>query len=135
MLQFPIVDAKHTGTVPWLLHIDSDVDSRARLAEWLAPLCVVEGVADLQQAQGPFFHTQAPIVIADPKAQGSAEEFCTALQQVARGQPIILYSDAIDDHFMSRVGLGWLKKSTAGRQELLTAVRSAIVKINQGSLS
>ncbi len=135
ILKFPIVDAKNPNTVPWLLHIDSDVDARVRLAEWLAPLCVVEGVADLQQAQGPFFHTQAPIVIADPKAQGSAEEFCTALHQVARGQPIILYSDAIDDRFVDRVGLGWLQKSKSGRQELLTAVRAAIVKVNQGSLS
>jgi hypothetical protein len=118
-----------------LLHIDSDVDERAKLAEWLAPMCVVEGVADLQQAQGPFAHPQAPIVIADPKMQGSAEEFCIALHQIARGQPIILYSDAIDDHFVSRVGLGWLQKSKAGRLELLTAVRSAIVKVNQGSLS
>ncbi len=55
MLQFPIVDAKHTGTVPWLLHIDSDVDARARMAEWLTPLYTVESVADLQQAKGPFF--------------------------------------------------------------------------------
>jgi signal transduction histidine kinase len=135
MLQFPIVDAKHTGTEPWLLHIDSDVDARARLAEWLTPLYMVESVADLQQAKGPFFHTQAPIVIADPKGQGSAEEFCTALHQVARGQPVILYSDVIDDHFVDRVGLGWLQKSKAGRQELLLAVCDAIEKINQRSLS
>ncbi len=76
-----------------------------------------------------------PIVIADPKGQGSAEEFWTALHQVARGQPVILYSDVIDDHFVDRVGLGWLQKSKAGRQELLSAVRAAIVKVNQEHLS
>ena len=133
MVDFPPADALAAQAAPWVLHIDSDVDARAKVAEWLRPLCPSEGVADLQQARGPFRHVQPPIILADPRAQGSAEEFCSALQQRAAGQQVLLYSDAVDEGFAARAGLVWLPKSTTSRQPLLLAVRSAILQQGKGT--
>ena len=131
IVTFPIIDAGVVdATTPWVLHIDCDVDARRRVADWLSPMCSVEGAADLQQAQGPFKHKHPPIVIADPQTQGSAEEFCSALRRLTHGRPVILYSDSVDDTFVRRMGLKWLHKSQAGSNELLEAVRSAVVKTN-----
>ena len=131
MVEFPIINASVRVSTPWLLHIDGDLDARRRVANWLATLCAIEGAADLHQAQGPFAHAEPPIILADPQAQGSAEEFCTSLRQLTQGRPVILYSDAVDDNFVQRMGLGWLQKAHAGREELLAAVRLAIIKVNQ----
>jgi hypothetical protein len=83
----------------------------------------------LQQAQGPFAYAQPPIVIADPQAQGGAEAFCSALKRLARGRPVFLYSDSVDASFVSSMGLRWLRKSKLGSDEVLAAVRSAIVNV------
>lgn len=134
IVEFPIFDASMPVRTPWLLHIDSDVDARARVAEWLSVLCPVESVADLRQAQQALTHLQAPIILADPQAQGSAEEFCNALRPLADGHPVMLYSDAVDAAFVARMGLAWLPKSDSGRQTLLDTVRLAILKINPPQL-
>lgn len=134
VVEFPIFDASMPVHAPWLLHIDSDVDARARVAEWLSALCPVESVADLQQARQAFAHLQAPIILADPQAQGPAEEFCNALRPLAGGHPVMLYSDAVDEAFVARMGLAWLPKSSIGRLALLDAVRLAILKINPTQL-
>jgi hypothetical protein len=128
-VELPRADAGPTLSTPWVLHIDSDFDARRRLADWLSPLCTLEGAADLQQAQALCGSGRAPIVIADPQAQGAAEEFCLALKRLARGCPVILYSDSLDDAFVSRMGLSWLEKSQSAREQVLAAVRSAIVKV------
>lgn len=130
IVEFPIFDAGMAVPEPWLLHIDSDVDARARVADWLSALCPVESVADLQQAQQAFKHLQAPIILADPQAQGPAEEFCNALRPLSGGHPVMLYSDAVDAAFVARMGLAWLPKSNTGRLALLDAVRLAILKID-----
>ncbi len=134
IVEFPIFDAGTTAASPWVLHIDSDVDARARAAEWLSALCPVEGVANLQQAQQALMRRQAPLILADPQAQGPAEEFCNALRPLAKGNPILLYSDAVDDAFVARVGLAWLPKSNTGQQALLDATRRALLTINQPCL-
>lgn len=121
-------DAGATVWTPWVLHIDNDLDSRRRLANWLSPLCRVEGVPDLQQAQGLVSQTSVPIIIADPRAQGAAEEFCLSLKRLASAGPVILYSDGVDQSFVDHMGLKWLRKSHASREELLATVRSAIIK-------
>lgn len=113
-------------TREWLLHIDNDVDARARVAQWLQPLCSVVGVSDLQQARSELARAVAPIVLADPQAQGAAEPFCAALKQVAQGRAVLLYSDAMDASFASRMGLTWLRKSSTSRSALLDAVRGAL---------
>jgi len=96
------------------------------VAQWLQPLCVVVGAGDLQQARSTLTRARAPIVLADPQAQGAAEAFCAALKTVAQGQRVLLYSDAVDDAFARRMGLTWLRKSPASRPTLQAAVRSAL---------
>ena len=134
IVEFPLFDASAPVPPPWVLHIDSDVDARARAVEWLSSLCPVEGVANLQQAQQALTRRQAPLILADPQAQGRAEAFCTALRKLANGNPILLYSDAVDDAFVARMGLAWLPKSDSGHQALLDATRLALLTINQPRL-
>ena len=131
-VELPRADASATPSEPWLLHIDSDVDARRRLVDWLSPLCRIEGAADLQQAQGGFEQGRAPIIIADPQAQGAAEEFCGALKRLASGGPVLLYSDSVDESFVSRMGLQWLRKSQTDSDGVIAAVRSAIAKVTKG---
>ena len=133
IVEFPMIDARVAKSTPWVLHIDRDMDARRKVADWLLPLCPVESAADLQQACGPFTHADSPIVIADPQAQGTAEEFCDALRRLSRGRPVLLYSDSVDAHYVQRMGLGWLQKSQGGREELRVAVQAALVKTNQDS--
>lgn len=135
VVELPVMDAKVAVWNPWVLHIDSDVDARRRVADWLLPLCPVEGAADLVQALEPRVRQSPALVIADPQTQGPVEDFCAALQRLARGRPVLLYSDALDAHFVQRLGLNWLQKSQGGREELRVAVQAALVKINQESSS
>ena len=135
IVELPVMDAKVSVWTPWVLHIDSDMDARRRVADWVLPVCPVEGAADLRQALEPRVRQSPAMVIADPQGQGSAEDFCVALQRLARGSPVLLYSDALDTHFVRRMGLNWLQKSQGGREELRQAVQAALVKINQESLT
>lgn len=134
IVELPVLDAKLPVWVPWVLHIDSDVDARRRVADWLLPLCPVEGAANLPQAQELHQQraSQRPaMVIADPQTQGLAEDFCAALQRLAPRRVVLLYSDAVDAEFVRRMGLNWLQKSQGGREQLRTAVQAALVKTNQ----
>jgi PAS domain S-box-containing protein len=127
-VELPRDDAAATVWTPWVLHIDNDLDSRRRLVDWLSSLCRVEGAPDLQQAQGLVSQGSVPIIIADPRAQGAAEEFCLSLKRLASARPVILYSDGVDQSFVDHMGMKWLRKSHASRDELLATVRSAIIK-------
>jgi len=127
-VELPRDDVAATVWTPWVLHIDSDLDSRRRLVDWLSSLCRVEGAPDLQQAQGLVSQGSVPIIIADPRAQGAAEEFCLSLKRLASARPVILYSDGVDQSFVDHMGMKWLRKSHASRDELLATVRSAIIK-------
>ena len=131
VVELPVMDAKVRVWAPWVLHIDRDVDARRRVADWLLPLCPVEGAADLQQALAPRVRQSPAMVIADPQTQGLAEDFCAALQRLAPGRPVLLYSDALDAQFVQRMGLDWLQKSQGGGEELRMAVQAALVKTNQ----
>jgi signal transduction histidine kinase len=134
-VELPRMEAGPMVPTPWLLHIDRDIDARHRVADWLSPLCRVEGAGDLQQAQHLLQQEQAPIVIADPQTQGAAEEFCSALKRLARGRPVILYSDSVDASFVGRMGLRWLRKSQAGSEEVIAAMKAAIVKESKAGQS
>ena len=127
-VELPRDDAGATVWTPWVLHIDNDLDSRRRMADWLSSLCRVEGAADLQQARGLVSQASVPIIVADPRAQGAAEEFCLSLKRLAKARPVILYSDGVDQSFVEHMGLKWLRKSHANREELLATVRSAIIQ-------
>jgi len=134
IVALPVMDAMLPVLAPWVLHIDSDVDARRRVADWLLPLCPVEGAANLPQAQALYQQRarQRPaMVIADPQTQGLAEDFCAALQRLAPGRVVLLYSDAVDAEFVGRLGLNWLQKSQGGREQLRTVVHAVLVKTNQ----
>ncbi len=133
-VEFSRADVSTEVSSPWLLHIDADVDARLRVASWLSSLCRVEGVSDLQRAQALEGLDRAPIIFADPRAQGAAEEFCAALKRLANGRPVILYSDSVDESFVNRMGLKWLRKSQTASDDVLAAVRSAIVKVGRQEL-
>ncbi|MFZ4624359.1 MAG: ATP-binding protein [Rhodoferax sp.] len=112
---------------PWLLHVDSDADARARLADWLGPHYALVWAASLAQvqAQEPFAQVQPPIIVADPQAQGSAETFCAALRRRALAGQVILYSDSVDRAFAQHMGLPWLPKTSTTQAQLLSALNDA----------
>lgn len=127
-LDFPLSHRTLPVNEPWLLLIDSDVDVRRRVADWLMGVCRVEGAADLKQAEALSVPHRPTLILADPQAQGAAEEFCLALKRLAAGHPVILYSDSVDRSFVDRLDVGWLRKARTSSDEVLDLVRSAIVK-------
>ena len=131
VVEFDVLPASSDAGVPWLLHIDSDVDARRRVADWLGSLCRVEGAADLQQARSTTAQGAPSLVLADPQAQGSAEEVCAALRALRPGGQLILYSDCVDSAFVQRMELSWLPKSAGGSEELQQAVRASLAPANQ----
>lgn len=135
IIELPVMDAKVPVGTPWVLLIDRDVDAQRRLSDWLSPLCQVESAVDLQHAHQFSVRHSPVMVIADPQTQGLAEDFCNALQRLAHGKSVLLYSDAVDADFVQRLGMNWLQKSRAGREDLQAAVRAALVKTGQESKS
>jgi PAS domain S-box-containing protein len=125
-LVFPVENIPLSVPAPWLLHIDNDLDERRRVAEWVLTLCRVEGAANLDQAQALVLGAPPSIILADPQAQGSAEEFCASLRKMAPGHSVILFTDAVDDDFVRRMGVRWLQKAHAGQDELLVVLRSVL---------
>ena len=134
-IEFPIADSPLQGPAPWLLHIDHDLDARRRVTEWLSTLCRVEGAATLEQAQVLLLGAPPPIIIADPQAQGSAEEFCASLRKMAQGRSVVLFTDAVDATFVHSMGVGWLQKAHCGREELMAALRPVIANAGKESQS
>jgi anti-sigma regulatory factor (Ser/Thr protein kinase) len=131
VVEFDVRPASSDADVPWLLHIDADVDARRRVAEWLGTLCRIEGAADLQQARSAMSQGAPRLVLADPQAQGSAEVFCAELRALRPGIQPLLYSDCVDLAFVQRMGLAWLPKSQGSSEELQLAVRAALAPANQ----
>jgi signal transduction histidine kinase len=117
-----------------VLHVESDYETRQRVAQWLAPLCHVESVSSLSEMQALLLLSAPALVIGNPQAQGEADDFCQALLQHARGQPVLLYGDSIDQAFCDRVGLPWLSPSRSGAAELAQAVSRALANANQKTL-
>lgn len=126
ILAFPLAELGVTSSGPRVLHIDCDIDARRRVAEWLAPLCVVVGATSASQGRELLGAMAPAAILADPQSQGKAEDFCAALRRLAVGCPVLLYSDSVDAAFVRRMGLGWLQKSGSGSDALLQAVRAAI---------
>ena len=119
---------------PTLLHVESDHETRQRVAQWLAPLGQVESAASLSDIAALSLSLSPAMVIGNPQAQGEADEFCQALLQHAGGQPVLLYGDSIDQAFCDRVGLPWLSPSRSGAAELVRAVSRALTNTNQKNL-
>jgi PAS domain S-box-containing protein len=130
-VEFPTASSSLQVPAPWLLHIDNDLDARRRVAEWVSALCRVEGAGNLEQAQALVLDAAPPIILADPQAQGSAEEFCACLRKMAQGRAVVLFTDAVDATFVRRMGMGWLQKAHCGREELMAALRPVIANADK----
>jgi anti-sigma regulatory factor (Ser/Thr protein kinase)/CheY-like chemotaxis protein len=125
-VELPRADAAPARAMPSVLVVDSDVDSRQRVAGWIEPLCNVDAVATLAHAEACARRNVPSVVVADTRAQGEADAFCAALRRVAAGGRVILYSDSVDAAFAQDMGVAWMRKSGTGQDELIEAVRAAI---------
>lgn len=109
-----------TAGQPWILCIAQDHQFQERMQEWLSSLAIVELASNLDSAAANILRLGAPtIVLADPQAQGMADEFCIRLIQMAGQSRILLVADALDASFAARHGLEWLSLSTTSRQEFI----------------
>jgi signal transduction histidine kinase/CheY-like chemotaxis protein len=125
-VELPRADVASTRAMPSVLIVDSDVDSRKRVAGWIEALCHVDAVASLPHAEASARRNAPAVVIADTHAQGEADAFCAALRRLATGGKVILYSDSVDAAFVQSVGVTWLTKSGTGQDDLIEALRKAI---------
>jgi anti-sigma regulatory factor (Ser/Thr protein kinase)/CheY-like chemotaxis protein len=125
-VELPRADAAPARTMPTVLIVDSDIDSRQRVAAWIEPLCDVDAVATLAHAAASARRNAPSVVVADTRAQGEADAFCAALRQLAAGGQIILYSDSADGAFAQSMGVAWMRKSGTAQEDLIDAVRTAI---------
>jgi signal transduction histidine kinase len=127
-VEFPVPGPSGRHAAPWVLVVDSDTDARTRVSRWIEPLCEVAAVASLAQAEERARGDAAPIVVGDTRAQGEADVFCGRLRGIAAGRRVILYSDSVDERFARSMGVAWVRKASAGPDELLRLVREAIAE-------
>jgi signal transduction histidine kinase len=114
------------ATLPIVMHVEADFERRARVAHWLGAAFRVEGFADLEQAQPPADTTQPVAWLANPQAQGQVDRFCHALRERAGAQPVLLYSDSIDQAYAERLGLRWLPIAGSNAASLREALHQAL---------
>jgi len=123
-------DRSVVAALPTVLHVERDLETRERVARWLAPACQVASATDLAQAQALILAlaaTQAPrLVIGNPQAQGSADAFCAGLRALAAGRPVLLFGDGLDADFSQQAGLPWLSPAHDGPQALLRWVQQGL---------
>lgn len=125
-VELPRADAPSTLAPAWTLVVDADLDSRQRIAGWLETVCTVDAVASLAQAEAMAASRAPAVVVADTRAQGEADAFCTALRRLAARGRVILYSDSVDAAFAQQMGVAWLRKSGVGQDDLVDAVGAAL---------
>lgn len=112
---------------PWVVCIAQDRQHLDRLTEWLSPLVRVEAVADAGMAAALVAREGPPAaVIANPQAQGSADDFCLRLRELASAQDIFMVGDAIDADFARRQGIAWVPLAGEPRQRLVNGLRSIL---------
>lgn len=126
-LTFPVhSDGAH---MPWVICIARDRQCLERLAEWLSPLARVEMVDDIAAARALVARNGPPAaLVADPRAQGSADEFCKGLRSLAELDYVLLVSDSIDSSFAGRHGMAWLPLAQSSRQQLTARLQSLLAK-------
>ncbi|MCB1995426.1 MAG: response regulator [Rhodoferax sp.] len=113
-IRLPRADAPAAPERPVLWIVDRDVDASASLRALLGARWRVSAVVDLAQAADLGRPDPTTVLLADPQGQGMAVEFCDGLRRLARGRPVLLYSDAVDAAFVQRQGLHWMPKSGEG---------------------
>jgi signal transduction histidine kinase len=118
---------------PWILCIAQDRQLLERMADWLAGLATVEAANNLAGAEALVRRRGPPAaLLANPQAQGPAEEFCERLQQMLASRRIILMSDALNAGFAARYGMGWLSATAATRQEISVTVSALLADASKG---
>ena len=122
---FPLA-ASLVPSLPTVLHVDADYESRAQVARWLAPRFRVEGAATLMLAAAAVAQGAPVLAIGNPQSQASADDFCAGLRRLVPGVPVLLLGDSIDQAFSQRVGLPWLSLAGHGPEDLLRAVRRVL---------
>jgi signal transduction histidine kinase len=114
---------------PWVLHVDRDVDARARVTDLLTGTCRVETVPDLAAARALLPQPALRLVIADPRAQElDADDFCDGLRELAPGVALLLYSDAVDADYAARHDARWLAPARSDNHALVAEVRETLVR-------
>lgn len=116
---------------PWVVCIAQDRQHLDRLTEWLSPLVRVETVADVGMAAALVAREGPPAaVIANPQAQGSADNFCLRLRELAWAQDIVMVGDSIDADFARRQGIVWVPLAGESRQRLVDGLRTILERSN-----
>jgi signal transduction histidine kinase len=118
---------------PWILCIAQDRQLLDRMADWLAGLATVEAANNLAGAEALVRRLGPPAaLLANPQAQGPAEEFCARLQQMLTARRIILMSDSLNAGFAARYSMGWLSATATMRQEIMAAVSALLADTSKG---
>lgn len=114
-----------------LLHIDRDADALRRVAQWIGSAMPVLSLASLDEATAAGAADLEYVVLGDPVGQGSAEAFCAGMRRLAAYGSAVLYSDAVDVDFAQRMGMPWLRKSTASRADIERSIRQAAMQAHK----
>ena len=125
-VEFPLVGVRPSPSAPWFLHVDADFENRRRVVAALAGLGEVESVSSLAHAAGLRDGSRPAAVVGNPQSQGNVPEFCAGLARLAAGAPVLLLGDSLDDDFAARLGLPWLRLSSATRDDLRDGLRRLI---------
>ena len=114
---------------PWVVCIAQDRQQLERLTQWLSPLVRVEAAANADVALSIMAREGPPAaVVANPQAQGSADEFCSRLQGLAGVEAIFLVGDSIDAKFAQRHGMAWVPLVHGSQQRLLHGLKLILAK-------
>lgn len=126
VIDFPVLSANKSADSPRIFHIDRDADARRRVQQWLAPFTNVRSVASLMEFDPSDAMAPHALVIADPQAQGPADEFCAELRTLAGGGQVMLYSDSIDQSFAQKMNMAWLRKARMSQRDFQDAIGLAL---------
>jgi Histidine kinase-, DNA gyrase B-, and HSP90-like ATPase len=117
------------GTGPWILCIAQDRQLLERMADWLAELGGVDVANNLAGAEALIRRRGLPtVLLANPQAQGSTNDFCNRLKHMLTPQRVILMSDSLNSVFAARYGMDWLSATKATRLEVMGRVRALLSK-------
>lgn len=109
---------------PWVLCIAQDRQLQERMQEWLSSMVRVELANNLESAAEIILRVGTPtLVLADPQAQGLADQFCTRLLRLVGEKRILLTGDALDADFAAVHGLEWLSLSSTPRLDFVNRTR------------
>jgi len=130
-VSLPCLEPAHSG--PWILCIAQDRQLLERMADWLAELAAVEVANNLAVAEALIRRRGLPaVLLANPQAQGPADDFCTRLQYMLEAQHVILISDSLNASFAARYGMGWLSATVAPRQQIIGSVSALLADKSRG---